>query len=305
MGQKTAALELFEEIMASPLDVLSRMVATNQAETEYLEFKGGGIAKAIDQAKGPFSEVLSAFANTSGGVLVFGIDARRDPKTIIDGASAQILVANALEFREQLWARRLQATSDHIVGLRVEAIRSQGDEGFVVCYVPEGQNKPYRAEFAESKYFLRIGDSNAIMPHAILRTMFYPQAVVAFDCRLWYRNPSGGEHHYGITLTNTGTASAEDLYIKLTVTSPDVRFDTEPPLVLGDNSLTAERSIHPGEQLVLIGATGSTLSSRCRIEFLIFCKNAAPRRYRLIIYYFRVIQHTEELDFDEIPVDAE
>src|SRR6266404_6707775 len=54
-------------------------------ETEWLDFKGA--ARITDQiSKRKWSEALAGFANTQGGVLIWGVDARKDPATGVDAA---------------------------------------------------------------------------------------------------------------------------------------------------------------------------------------------------------------------------
>jgi hypothetical protein len=310
----SAALELFDEIMADPVVVLDRMIAEKQPETEFLEFKGGGITKAIDQAKAYFSEVLSAFANTSGGVLVFGIDSRRNPETKSEGENKKVLVPDATELRNQLWARRLEATTSSIIGLRIEPVKVEGETGYVVCYVPEGTAKPYRAEFADAKYFTRNGDSNTVMPHAVLRSMFYPQVQPYLACSYWCAQDAMAEYRCGVWIKNIGNATAEELLIRCGFYCDNpITFDAIAPLNISERSrysqrlptvLTAQKGIHPGETLELIGNSLAVPIGFIGIDLRIYSKNALARRQRISMpKHLRYGLVPQYYDFEEVDID--
>ncbi len=75
------AKEFFLKITCDPDPVAAIKKLTGSTsptfETEWRDFKGA--AQINDQdAKKIWSKVLSGFANTQGGVLIWGIDARKD-----------------------------------------------------------------------------------------------------------------------------------------------------------------------------------------------------------------------------------
>ena len=75
---------------------LNGLIAQKTEETEWLEFKGcvdadpakAGAQLEKRERQKAFSEAVCGFANTSGGVLIWGIDARKDPVTNIDFAAS-------------------------------------------------------------------------------------------------------------------------------------------------------------------------------------------------------------------------
>ena len=311
----SAALELFEEIMADPVPVLERMISENVPENEFLEFKGGRIAKDIPKSKEYFSETLSAFSNTSGGVLVFGIDARNQADDKTKTVNDKALVENVDQFRHELWSRRLQATTNSIVGLRVEAIKAEGENGYVVCYVPEGTAKPYGAEFSKTQYWMRSGDSNIRMPHAVARSMFYPQVQPYFSGMFWCRRDYEGKYNYGIQLTNTGNATAEAIFISCGFYGNEaVEFDTDSLLrkdgtVENDGrprKLRGTRGIHPGETVELFGIPLENSLGNVQIDFKIYCRDAVARRLLMKVpqqYWNRPIPY--EVPFQEIDINSD
>jgi len=167
------AREFYQRLVESPSPVkaIEALVDDRQPENDYLEFKTGEIG--AKEAKHYWSKVLSGFANTEGGVLIWGVDARPtasadDPSVKVDAACGIIHVKNPLEFAERLRRVLLEATVHPVAGVEVREFSSESG-GFVVCFIPEGRHKPYRAALDDSKnYYHRVGDSFAVISHGFV-----------------------------------------------------------------------------------------------------------------------------------------
>ena len=146
-----------------------------------------------------WSEALSGFANTEGGVLVWGIDARKDSDTGVDRASDLSLVKNPEGFVSRLKELHSQSTDPPISGVDfwfAEDDTSPGF-GFVACYVPESKFKPHRAEAAERNYYIRAGDSFHVASVSLLRNLFFPE----YHSHLWPElTASSGNEGIGIDI---------------------------------------------------------------------------------------------------------
>src|SRR5688500_17818969 len=73
-------------------------------ESEYLEFKGRPVPKDgdPDPQKRLWSEALSGFANTGGGVLVWGVKARDIDGSGVDCAVGETLIEDVFQFQSRL-----------------------------------------------------------------------------------------------------------------------------------------------------------------------------------------------------------
>jgi hypothetical protein len=185
------ARDLFDSIIAhdghpDSASFLRSMVNSSPPtmESEYLDFKVGrdhnGQPISDRDAKQTWCEALAGFATTSGGVLIWGIDARRTPGSTVDATVAVSYVADPHGLKSRLQQLQHQATDPPVPGVLIEAFVDAGSAGgvggFVVCYVPESDYKPHRAETAGSKrWVMRIGDSFVDVPPPVLRSLFYPQ----------------------------------------------------------------------------------------------------------------------------------
>ena len=75
---QSRAAQLYQEIVghSDPAAFLCQLVDQHKAENDFLEFKGAGTIGDKDIRK-HWSQALSGFANTEGGVLIWGIRAAR------------------------------------------------------------------------------------------------------------------------------------------------------------------------------------------------------------------------------------
>jgi hypothetical protein len=178
MDQQSPVGDFFEQIGegAAAFGLLSGLISTNPptAETEWLDFKGSMSLSDAD-LKRLWSKALSGFANTQGGLLIFGIDARMDPATGVDAAHALSLVPNPATLRSRLMELHHQATDPPVLGVEVKEVIGPTGEGFVVCYIPNSPFKPHRSEHCNKQYYVRAGDDFVEAGPGLLRTLFYPR----------------------------------------------------------------------------------------------------------------------------------
>ena len=142
---KSRAQQFFDQIVSrpDPVKFLEDLVTNKQAEDSYLEFKGVGKIQDKDTKK-YWSKALSGFANTEGGVVVWGIRAEKAPSVTdasnkIDTATDLDLADHPDTFAQKLKDVMLQATIDPVQGVQIRHLdKTPGGQGFVVCLIPEG-----------------------------------------------------------------------------------------------------------------------------------------------------------------------
>ncbi len=289
------AQEFFEKITTSdPLARLMALIDTNNPtfETDWLDFKAEHHdPKQRDKSnRACWSECLSAFANTGGGVLIWGIDARRAKVEgrELDCATEIKPISDPIKLASQLNEWQGQATDPTLAGVRIVPfpISGEASKGFVVCFIPEGPHKPYQSTLTTDKqYHQRGGASTFVMPRAVLSAMFYPRSRAAFRATVSLRwqisrdDPIPGSIPAGrvlieLSLMNIGAATAKDIFVRLTPigfgpvkefeASISARRDSNGPKEWGFGSLS---SLHPSMSSVILGGKW-TISGNERNRFL-------------------------------------
>jgi hypothetical protein len=229
-------------------------------ETDWLEFKGkpSGDSKTAEL----WAKALSGFANSGGGLVVWGLDARKHPATGVDAVSGEQPISNPLGFKARLIELLRGATNPPLANVQIEVVTSGPAEGFVICLVPEGRFKPYRAEIAgRPQYYIRAGDQFVVPPPALLRTLFYPQQQPVFrvEAKLsWMLGlkdepcPDMARFSCNVYIQNQGTATARDVYLALHTNLNDLsqlrNNETWTILTFSPKQVRfiATRPIHPG-----------------------------------------------------------
>lgn len=177
------AHELFKRLEAGGLAALERLLAEEEPESLFLDYK-----RSATHADDPglhrsdrenLSKALSGFANSEGGLLIWGVDARRK-------AGAQREIANkapvpqAAGFRTLVEGALSGESVPALPNARVmHILESAGPAGYVVVLIPQSLIGPIRA-IRTDRYHLRSGSSFGIVPHGVLAGMFgrAPQPII-------------------------------------------------------------------------------------------------------------------------------
>jgi hypothetical protein len=107
-------------------------------ESEWLDCKGAARISDADVQK-YWSKTLAAFGTTQGGVLIWGLDCRKQGDPPVDCVTGPSYVATPAALKSRLMELHHLATDPPIQGVEVEAVLDPVDtsRGFVVCFVPE------------------------------------------------------------------------------------------------------------------------------------------------------------------------
>ena len=177
MPELSNAEELFKKIISqpNPAGYLEAMILVSEVETEWLEFKGCERISEKDVDR-HWSKALSGFANTAGGVLIWGVDARKNEDGV-DCARELSLVPDPEKLAQRLSDVLLNSVAPPLRGIEIKPFKKPGQkEGFVVCLIPEGTAKAYRAEASDRQFYMRMRDTFHIPPAAVIRSLFFPRA---------------------------------------------------------------------------------------------------------------------------------
>lgn len=303
MPEPSNARRFFDEVLNQPggsfqfLENLA-LPASKAEETEWMDFKGAKQLTGSLNSKTPadvkieaeskireiWSEYLGAFANSGGGVLIWGIDA---PNRNAVGTS---LVADVNNFSELLINHTKSVVDPPIQGVEVRAIPcDQSQEGFVVCLVPQSKFAPHRSLFAKREYYLRCQDGNHSCPVAVLRRLFYPLAFSYLVPLVRLNISVGNDYQYHlqgtVDIVNKGHASASEVFVEFKggqeLSLNTDGWDKEPR---NRKAYQSHKSIHPGQSLRLahnlsyrLGHPDQINAAHCeKFEIRIYALNSTP-----------------------------
>lgn len=261
---------MYGRIIPGGYEFLGSLIGREEfPESEWLDYKGAkelSVAfsdhpsplakanrdKALSKIKETHKQYISAFSNTMGGLLIWGITADdRFPDSLS-------LVRDVHQFEEFLRKHTADACDPPVQGVINTKIPGPDcNSGFVVTYVPLSPARPHKSIEGHC-FHQRVQDSVRPIPTAMLRSMFYPhlaprvQLILTLSVKPVNR---GARLGFGISIEiyNVGVTSLESAFCRLGFSSsvcdpppcPDGFWQAD-----GDG-LIATRSIHPGERTML------------------------------------------------------
>ena len=165
-------MNLLQQFNNIDLDKIELFLSEGKEEDLQLDFKEinrPDLSHKDDKKN--FAKALSGFANSSGGIIVWGIKANKNTEGI-DCAQEKAEIKNVPLFISKLNEFTGIAVNPIVEGVLHKPIISSAKNGFAVTYIPESDSGPHMAKFSEDRYYKRSGDSFYKMEHFDLEDMF-------------------------------------------------------------------------------------------------------------------------------------
>lgn len=175
--------ELFDQLVSEGEAGIDRIISERMLETVQLDFKtkrNSTNGRFEDEDKKVYGKAISAFANSSGGLLIWGVDARKGPDGVDCAQAPGIPISDIEQF--QVEAIRfsgdlLMPRHDGIVIASIPSARASGS-GYLLVHVERSGRRPHRCEAKGDKhYYKRAGDSSFAMEHYDIEDAFKRFAV--------------------------------------------------------------------------------------------------------------------------------
>jgi hypothetical protein len=132
--------------------------------------------KMADNEKRLLSKATSGFAHQEGGVLVWGIEARKDSNGV-DQAKTLKPFKKVKQFKQSLQENIKFATEPIVDGIIHRAVfvndHEAGDEGFVVSYFPKSNGVHRALNSTTADFYKRHGDSFTPLSTEDVRALFF------------------------------------------------------------------------------------------------------------------------------------
>jgi hypothetical protein len=220
--------DIFNVLVTDGEAALDRYIADFQSENLWLDFKrsadDGACTKLNIRDRENLARAISGFGNSDGGVVLWGVDCRRDPATGADVPQGKAPITNPPRFVS--WLENVVTSCTAPAHPAVEHVAIPGASstgGFVATLIPASTHAPHQCiqPTSDARYYMRVGSNFAPVPHAVLSGLFgrrpQPRLAVKWLAPSVRLNDDVVTLSVTLSLTNTGRSIARDLYLQVFV----------------------------------------------------------------------------------------
>ena len=274
-------------------------------EDIFLDFKETRTTEGrmLEDDRSTFSKAASGFAHQEGGVLVWGIEARKDPATEIDCAINLKPINNVKRFLSDLNKYIKDSTEPAVDGIQHKIIFENNDEdsnrGFVVSFFPKS-DRVHRAlgpGKTRNGFYKRHGDSFSELTTNEIKELFFRTLSPDLDL-IVHTN----QNKLTLILKNSGVGIAKYCCLHISLTrrksisgkwydeegNPRFRFAQKVTTFESGKHTTQVRLnpgivIFPGEKMVLAQVSCGEGREPIEVEYRIFSENMIPKEGEITI----------------------
>lgn len=176
--QKSPSLDLFNQIEKQGLAYIDDAISSKQVENYYLDFKSTekadytGERKLFASDKKNYAKAISAFGNSDGGVLVWGV---KTGTADADYATAKAPIKNVSNFVSLLEGfTSILTTPPHSdVTNKVILEDEKNDIGYVITHIGKSSQRPFQVlNENDFRYYIRAGSNSQPASDTFLRSLF-------------------------------------------------------------------------------------------------------------------------------------
>ena len=163
-------MDFFDKIEYS-IDDINALIENEAEESVHLDFKAAGSLSKEDKKKAEIAKDVSAFANSDGGVIVYGMEEQNHKAHSLSYIDGNIYTK---EWLEQVIQDNIQR---RIEGLEIFPIRKDGDiaKSIYVVKIPRSSNTPHMS--IDKCYYKRNNFRSVKMEEYEVRDLFYREST--------------------------------------------------------------------------------------------------------------------------------
>jgi hypothetical protein len=205
--------ELYELIKSQGIDWINATVG-NQEENETLEFKRLTNNKVPLQKadKQNLSKSISSFANNQGGVLVWGVEAKKIKPDEADVVQALFPIQGLKALHTALLSDALQLTAGGLLNIEYQLVEEPAgsDSGFLLMHVPHSESEPVMATAeGQHRYYFRSGTGTIKLTHVQIGDMFARRVRPKLEFSWRLICPDGFHYSLLLGVRNSGRVIAK------------------------------------------------------------------------------------------------
>ena len=195
---------------------INDMIVSQVEEHLGLDYKGAGALAKTDKSRFDLSKDVSVFANSAGGLLIYGVTERDHFPEAIDPVDPGVITK---EWLEQVINSRIQRRID---GIRIFPVQLSGKAAGKVVYliwVPASPDAPHQA--SDKLYYKRFNFLSTAMEDYELRDISnrrrHPRVVATLSMDSMDSRAQIVQGQLQVTLSNEGRSLAEKVYLELCI----------------------------------------------------------------------------------------
>lgn len=297
-----SALHLYQRIEQDRWSAIQSLISERTVEGLRLDFKrsqdnGRGSKLAEDDQKN-LAKSMSAFANTEGGVVIFGIQTRATDEG--DRADSLCPLDSSDRFAKAVREGLDNFCEPKVPHVRVESIQDPAGNGsgVVAIYVPPSSFGPHRSKSKRTPdFYMRTELGATPIPYTVLAALFGRLPSPRLAVRLALTRPT----HLGIWLINRGSGAAHSPYVRIELWrgSTRVRLSAERVAAgwyrddarFADGStalgfyMDQKRAFYPQYEAHIVDICGDddSIGGWTTAKGLLYCENAPPIEFECTV----------------------
>lgn len=218
----TPARGLFDSLTS--YQAVQQLIDEGEAEGQFLECKAPASPQLTREMKAKLAISASGFANSGGGLIVWGVGTTRHEATGLDVLSQIEPIGNVRRLAQQIDVSLAGLTMPALplVPTRVLHERRGDTRGLAITFIPPTPGDPVQSTI-DRQFHFRSADSFTTLPYEILKRMFTgaesPSLHPLLDASIV--KVEGAFWEIPIAIANESTASARDSTVVVTLLNKD------------------------------------------------------------------------------------
>ncbi len=218
------AAEILFETLKSYND-LNDLIDNGECETQYLECKAPSSPKINQNIQIHIAKALSGFANTAGGVVIYGMSTTKHPHSGLDILTQLVPLGNCAVFEKNLTNRIPTLGMPSIHSFKTKTIKEKkGDtKGIVVLYIPQSHGDPVQST-KDNLFYFRTSDEFKPAPFELIKRLFAAVQSPNLFLRIAkdiVTTKKDGTWHIPLVIENASSVFAENVQMTVEISNPE------------------------------------------------------------------------------------